>query len=51
LTQRKEEARIAKTRKELAYQKEHAYDAMFTEEELARSSNQERDADFEEDFM
>ncbi|KAK3063340.1 Coiled-coil domain-containing protein 25 [Coniosporium uncinatum] len=47
----KEEARIAKERKELAWKRDHAYDDLFSEENLASSSNQDRDADFEEDFM
>ncbi|KAH8728829.1 hypothetical protein GQ44DRAFT_757224 [Phaeosphaeriaceae sp. PMI808] len=48
---RKEEARIAKERKELAWQKDHAYDDMMTEDNLAQSSNQDRDEDFLDDFM
>ncbi|KAI9756409.1 MAG: hypothetical protein M1815_003670 [Lichina confinis] len=48
---KKEEARIAKERKEKAWQKDHAYDDLFTEENLAHSSNQDRDADFLDDFM
>lgn len=47
----KEEARIAKERKELKWQKDHAYDELFSEENVAQSSNQDRDANFEEDFM
>lgn len=48
---KKEEARIAKERKEKAWQRDHAYDDLFTEENLAQSSNQDRDADFLDDFM
>ncbi|KAH7398292.1 hypothetical protein BKA66DRAFT_199227 [Pyrenochaeta sp. MPI-SDFR-AT-0127] len=48
---RKEEARIAKERKELAWQRDHAYDDVMTEENLAQSSNQDRDEDFLDDFM
>jgi hypothetical protein len=49
--QKKEEARIAKERREMKYQKEHAYDDIFTEEALEQSSNQNRGEDFEDDFM
>ncbi|KAI9811436.1 MAG: hypothetical protein M1827_005419 [Pycnora praestabilis] len=48
---RKEEARTAKERKEKAWQRDHAYDDLFTEEALAQSNNQERTEDFLEDFM
>ncbi|KAF1919575.1 hypothetical protein BDU57DRAFT_512738 [Ampelomyces quisqualis] len=48
---RKEEARIAKERKELAWQRDHAYDDIMTEDNLAESSNQDRDEDFLDDFM
>ncbi|EAT83928.1 hypothetical protein HBI56_061070 [Parastagonospora nodorum] len=48
---RKEEARIAKERKELAYRRDHAYDDIMTEDNLAESSNQDRDEDFLDDFM
>ncbi|KFY94810.1 hypothetical protein V498_03707 [Pseudogymnoascus sp. VKM F-4517 (FW-2822)] len=48
---KKEEARIAKERRELKYQKEHAYDDVFTEEALEASSNQNRDDDYLSDFM
>jgi hypothetical protein len=51
LVQRKEEARIAKERKELAWQRDHAYEDMMTEDNLAQSSNQDRDEDFLDDFM
>lgn len=49
--QKKEEARIAKERQEKKYQKDHAYDDIFTEENLAQSSNQDRGSDWEDDFM
>ncbi|KAG9203931.1 hypothetical protein B5807_09184 [Epicoccum nigrum] len=48
---RKEEARIAKERKELAWQRDHAYDDIFSEENLAMNNNQDRDEDFLDDFM
>jgi hypothetical protein len=49
--QQKEEARIARERKELAWQKDHAYDDLHNEEAIAGSSNQDRDADFLDDFF
>jgi hypothetical protein len=51
LAQNKEEARIAKERKEAKYQKEHAYDDLFTEDAMEQSSNQNRNEDFLDDFM
>ncbi|KAM0452778.1 hypothetical protein ACHAO4_005197 [Trichoderma viride] len=48
---RKEEQRQAQEWKEKKWQKDHAYDEMFTEENMASSSNQERAADWEDDFM
>ncbi|OAQ61240.1 coiled-coil domain-containing protein 25 [Pochonia chlamydosporia 170] len=48
---RKEEARQAQEWKEKKWQKDHAYDDMFTDENMASSSNQERTADWEDDFM
>ncbi|KAF2754538.1 coiled-coil domain-containing protein 25 [Pseudovirgaria hyperparasitica] len=47
----KEEARIAKERKEKKWEKEHAYDDMFSEDALAAQSNQDRDPNWEDDFM
>ncbi|KAI5785654.1 hypothetical protein FPQ18DRAFT_350995 [Pyronema domesticum] len=47
----KEEERIAKERKEMAYKRDHAYDDMFDEEALEQSSNQERGAEYWDDFM
>ncbi|KAJ5171679.1 coiled-coil domain-containing protein 25 [Penicillium capsulatum] len=38
-------------REQLKWQKEHAYDDMFSEENMAASSNQDRDSNFEDDFM
>lgn len=38
-------------RKEKAWQKDHAYDAIHSEEAVAMSSNADRDANFEDDFM
>ncbi|KAL2155329.1 hypothetical protein VTH82DRAFT_70 [Thermothelomyces myriococcoides] len=51
LARKKEEARIAKERQEKKWQKEHAYDDLFTEENMEASSNQNRDENWEEDFM
>jgi hypothetical protein len=42
---------VAKERQEKKWQKDHAYDAMFTEENMAGSSNQDRDEGWEDDFM
>lgn len=50
-TRQKEELQLARERKEKAYQRDHAYDDLFTEEAMAASSNQERSADWEDDFM
>lgn len=49
--QKKEEARIAKERKELAWKRDHAYDDVHQEDLVAESSNQDRDEDFLDDFM
>lgn len=48
---RKEEARLAHERKEKKWAKDHAYDDMFSEEQMEASSNQDRTADWEDDFM
>ncbi|KAF1994779.1 DUF814-domain-containing protein [Amniculicola lignicola CBS 123094] len=47
----KEEARVAKERKEKAWQRDHAYDDFLSEENIASSSNQDRSEDFEDDFF
>ncbi|CAH0025229.1 unnamed protein product [Clonostachys rhizophaga] len=51
LIRKKEEAKQAKEWQEKKYQKDHAYDELFTEDNMAASSNQERNADWEDDFM
>ncbi|KAL2265413.1 hypothetical protein VTJ83DRAFT_6513 [Remersonia thermophila] len=51
LARKKEEARIAKERAEKKWQKEHAYDDLFTEENMESTSNQNRDENWEDDFM
>ncbi|KAM5351129.1 hypothetical protein ACJ41O_003852 [Fusarium nematophilum] len=48
---RKEEARQAQEWKEKKWQKDHAYDDLFTDENMAESSNQNRSEDWEDDFM
>ncbi|XWW99192.1 hypothetical protein V2A60_007200 [Cordyceps javanica] len=48
---KKEEARQAQEWKEKKWQKEHAYDDLFTEENMDMQSNQNRTADWEDDFM
>ncbi len=40
-----------KEREEKRWQKDHAYDDLMNEDEIAASSNQDRDADFLDDFM
>ncbi|KAI1425555.1 coiled-coil domain-containing protein 25 [Xylaria sp. FL1777] len=48
---KKEEARIAQERSEKKWQKDHAYDDLFSEENMEASSNQNRPENWEEDFM
>ncbi|KAK3179884.1 Coiled-coil domain-containing protein 25 [Lecanicillium sp. MT-2017a] len=48
---RKEEARQAQEWKEKKWQKDHAYDDLFTDELMDEQSNQNRTADWEDDFM
>ncbi|KAL7943329.1 hypothetical protein V8C42DRAFT_328764 [Trichoderma barbatum] len=48
---KKEEQRQAQEWKEKKWQKDHAYDDLFTDENMASSSNQDRSADWEDDFM
>ncbi|KAJ8121918.1 hypothetical protein ONZ43_g1755 [Nemania bipapillata] len=49
--QKKEEARVAKERSEKKWQKDHAYDDLFSEENMEGSSNQNRPENWEDDFM
>lgn len=51
LQKSKEEAKQAQEWKEKKFQKDHAYDALFTDDHMAASSNQDRSADWEDDFM
>ena len=46
-----EEERIAKERREEKWKREHAYDDVFTEENMEGSSNQNRDDGYLSDFM
>ncbi|KAK1486472.1 hypothetical protein CCUS01_15110 [Colletotrichum cuscutae] len=49
--QKREEARVMQERKEKKWQKDHAYDDIFTEENMEATSNQNRDENWEDDFM
>lgn len=49
--QKKEEAKVAKERSEKKWQKDHAYDDLFSEENMESSSNQNRPDNWEDDFM
>ncbi|KAK7403486.1 hypothetical protein QQX98_010765 [Neonectria punicea] len=51
MQRRKEEAKQAQEWKEKKWQKDHAYDHLFTDENMAGTSNQDRDENWEEDFM
>ncbi|OCK90346.1 coiled-coil domain-containing protein [Cenococcum geophilum 1.58] len=51
LARQKEEAKVAKERKEKAWHRDHAYDDLLSEDAVASSSNQDRDPDFLDDFM
>ncbi|KAF4634970.1 hypothetical protein G7Y89_g3130 [Cudoniella acicularis] len=51
LDRKKEEARIAQERKEKKWQKEHAYDDLFQEEDPEEANNQDRGEDFLDDFI
>jgi hypothetical protein len=51
IVQKKEDARVAKERQDKKWQKDHAYDDIFTDENMAGASNQDRAADWEDDFM
>ncbi|KAJ5466862.1 hypothetical protein N7475_004614 [Penicillium sp. IBT 31633x] len=49
--QRGKEKKKQQEYEQLKWQKDHAYDDMFTEENLEASNNQDRDEDFLDDFM
>lgn len=46
-----QEKREREERERLKWQKEHAYDDLMSEENIAKSSNQDRDPNFLDDFM
>jgi hypothetical protein len=46
-----EEKKLARERQDLKWQKDHAYDELFSEENVMGSSNQDRGSDWEDDFM
>src|ERR1700712_64750 len=48
VARQKEEKRVERERKEKAWQKEHAYDDIFTEEAVQATNNQDRGSDFED---
>jgi peptidoglycan hydrolase-like amidase len=49
--QRAQEKKKQQEYEQLKWQKAHAYDDMFTEENLESSNNQDRDENFLDDFM
>jgi hypothetical protein len=49
--QKKEDAKTAAERRQIKYQKEHMYDDLHTDDNMQSSSNQDRNADWEDDFM
>ncbi|OQE14297.1 hypothetical protein PENFLA_c039G03386 [Penicillium flavigenum] len=49
--QRAKEKKKQQEYEQLKWQKDHAYDDMFTEENMEASNNQDRDEDFLDDFM
>lgn len=46
-----QERQEKKEREEKRWQKDHAYDDLMNEDDVAASSNQDRDGDFLDDFM
>jgi hypothetical protein len=48
---KKEEQEWARERKKLAHQRDHAYDDLFTEENMRHAANDNRAEDYEDDFM
>ena len=51
LMKKKDDARIAEERAAIKYQKDHMYDDLHTEDNMQASNNQDRDSNFEDDFM
>ncbi|KAK5678272.1 hypothetical protein LTS10_009444 [Elasticomyces elasticus] len=48
---KKQDAREAEEHAKIKYQKEHMYDELHNDDEIAQSSNQDRDPDFLDDFF
>ncbi|KAF2717693.1 DUF814-domain-containing protein [Polychaeton citri CBS 116435] len=48
---KKQDAIIAEERAKIKWQKDHMYDELHTDDNVAESSNQDRDEDFLDDFM
>ena len=42
---------MARERRDKAWQRDHAYDELMSADSVAQSSNQDREADFLDDFM
>jgi hypothetical protein len=42
---------LAEERAKIKYQKDHMYDELHTDDNMAMASNQDRDEDFLDDFM
>ncbi|KAK2625649.1 hypothetical protein QTJ16_004961 [Diplocarpon rosae] len=51
LIRKKEEARVAEERKQKKWQKDHAYDELFQEQDPDEANNQYREGDDSDDFM
>lgn len=51
LARQKEEKLIEQERKKKAWERDHAYDFLNDDEAIAQTNNQDRDSDFEDDFM
>ena len=49
--QKQEDVRLAEERANIKWQKEHMYDDLHTDENMEASNNQDRDSNFEDDFM
>lgn len=49
--QKRADAKLAEERQQLKWQKDHMYDDIHTEEQMAMSSNQDRDEGYLSDFM
>lgn len=49
--QKKDEAKVMQERKEKKWQKDHAYDELFQEDDDEEANNQDRGEDYLDDFM